>query len=197
MFEWIVGVVERTGYVGVAVLMFLENVFPPIPSELIMPLAGFASAKGDLQLSLVVLSGTAGAVAGAVFWYFVGLWFGTERLKRWADRHGRWITLHPEEIDKATRWFQGHAGRTVLAGRLVPAVRTLISVPAGVSGMSIGRFMVYSSLGTALWSTLLACAGYLLEDQYSRVAGYVDPVSKFILIALVAFYLYRVVTFRR
>lgn len=197
MFEWITGIVDRTGYLGVAGLMFLENLFPPVPSEVIMPLAGFTAARGDLHLVPVILAGMAGSLAGAVFWYLVGSWLGAERLKRWTARHGRWLTLTPDEIDRAHAWFDQHGGKAVLLGRLVPAVRTLISVPAGLSGMRWAPFLAYSAVGTALWTGLLAVAGYLLEDQYQRVAGWLNPVSNVVLGGILLWYLYRVATFRR
>src|SRR3546814_3067350 len=163
--------------VGIALLMLAENLFPPVPSELIMPLAGFVAARGDLDFAPVVLAGTAGSLAGAVFCYYVGRWVGCERLKRWAERHGRWMTVSPDEIDTATELFRRHAGKAVLFGRLVPAVRTVISVPAGVAGMALPPFLAYSAVGTALLLALLALAGYLAEEQYRTVAGYVNPVS--------------------
>lgn len=196
MFDWITGLVERTGYAGIALLMFLENVFPPIPSELIMPLAGFTAARGELSLVPVVLAGTAGSVAGAVLWYWLGYRLGCERLKRFAARHGRWMTVAPEDVDQAAGWFRRHCGASVFFGRLVPAVRTLISVPAGIAEMTLGRFLLYSTLGTAVWTALLAGGGYLLEDQYQKVSGWVNPVSNVVLAACAVWYLYRVVTFR-
>lgn len=197
MFDWIVSAVERTGYAGIAFLMLLENVFPPIPSELIMPLAGFTAAKGELSIVGVVMAGTLGSVAGALFWYWVAKRFGIDRLKRLAERHGRWLTLSPVEIDEATGWFKRHCGQSVLVGRLIPAVRTLISVPAGIADMHLARFLLYSSLGTALWSALLAGAGYMLQDQYQKVEAYVNPVTNVVLAAAVAWYVYRVATFGR
>jgi membrane protein DedA with SNARE-associated domain len=197
MFDWITGLVEQTGYLGIALLMLAENVFPPIPSELIMPMAGFAAARGELALVGVLLAGTAGSLAGALFWYHIGRRVGLERLRRWAGRHGRWLTTSPEELDGAAAWFDRHCGKAVLVGRLIPAVRTLISVPAGVAGMPVARFLAYSAAGTALWTALLAAAGYLLEDQYRRVGDYLNPVSDVILGLIVLGYLYRVATFRR
>jgi membrane protein DedA with SNARE-associated domain len=197
MFDWITGLVEQTGYLGIALLMLAENVFPPIPSELIMPMAGFAAARGELALVGVLLAGTVGSLAGALFWYHIGRRVGLERLRRWAGRHGRWLTTSPEELDGAAAWFDRHCGKAVLVGRLIPAVRTLISVPAGVAGMPVARFLAYSALGTALWTALLAAAGYLLEDQYRRVGDYLNPVSDVILGLIVLGYLYRVATFRR
>ncbi|TWA65591.1 membrane protein DedA with SNARE-associated domain [Azospirillum baldaniorum] len=196
MFEWITDLVESGGYAGIALLMLLENVFPPIPSELIMPLAGFVAARGDLSLPLVVLAGTVGSVAGALVWYYAGLWLGSERLKRLAARHGRWLTVAPAQVDEATGWFRRHSGASVLIGRLIPAVRTLISVPAGIAGMSLVRFMVYSTIGTALWSLVLAGAGYLLEGQYDKVSGWMDPVAKLVIAVIAGWYAYRVATFR-
>jgi membrane protein DedA with SNARE-associated domain len=196
MFDWITSLVEQGGYLGVALLMLLENVFPPIPSELIMPLAGFTAARGEFNLSMVVLAGTIGSVAGAALWYYLGCWLGYERLKRLAARHGRWLTLGPGEIDEAADWFRRHCGKSVLIGRLIPAVRTLISVPAGITGMTLGRFLVYSTLGSAIWTGFLAGCGYLLEGQYEKVSAWVNPVSNVIFGVIMVWYLYRVITFR-
>ena len=197
MFDWITGLVGRTGYLGIALLMLAENVFPPIPSELIMPMAGFTAARGALNMVGVVVAGTVGSLAGVLLWYYIGHWIGLERLKRWAARHGRWLAISPEEVDEAAAWFNRHCGKAVLVGRLIPAVRTLISVPAGVAGMALMRFLTYSALGTALWTALLAAAGYLLEGQYQKVGDYLNPVSDVILGLIVLWYLYRVITFRR
>ena len=165
MFDWVTGLVEDGGYLGVAALMFAENLFPPIPSEFIMPLAGFAAARGDQHLALTIAAGAAGSLAGALFWYAVGRWLGAERLKRWAERHGRWLTLTPDDIDRSCAWFNRHCGKAVFLGRLIPAVRTLISVPAGIAGMGLGRFLLYSALGTLIWTGFLAVLGFLLAEQ--------------------------------
>lgn len=197
MFEWVTGVVEQTGYLGVALLMFIENVFPPIPSELIMPLAGFTAAQGKLDFGLLVASGSAGSLAGALLWYQIGRWYSLARLRCLAANHGRWLTLTPKDVDKADAWFTRHGGKAVLIGRLVPGVRTLISVPAGINGMPLGRFLAYSTAGTVVWTALLAVAGYVLEDQYARVEGWVQPVSNLVFIAIVGWYVYRLATYRR
>ena len=166
MFDWITGFVRGSGYVGVLVLMFAENIVPPIPSELIMPLAGFTAAEGQLRLALVIACGTIGSVVGVLVWYDVGRQLGLARLKRFASRHGRWLTVSPRDIDRANAWFVRHGASAVLIGRLVPTVRTLISVPAGIARMPLPRFLAWSSLGTSLWTALLAGAGYLLRSQY-------------------------------
>ncbi len=197
MFDWITALVQQTGYLGIALLMLAENVFPPIPSELIMPLAGFTAARGELSIVWVVVAGTVGSIAGALLWYYVGRWIGAERLERWAERHGRWLTMSPEDVERARGAFARHGAAAVLVGRLVPAVRTLISVPAGITAMSLPRFLFWTGLGTAAWTALLAGLGYALESQYAVVADYVNPVSNVVVALLVAGYAWRVATFGR
>jgi membrane protein DedA with SNARE-associated domain len=196
MFDLVTSIVEKTGYAGVFLLMLAENVFPPFPSEVIMPLAGFTAASGDLHIVGVALAGSMGSLIGALLWYYVGRRIGIERLKQWAERHGRWMAVHPEELEHATAWFRRHCGKAVLLGRLLPTVRTLISVPAGITEMSLGRFLIYSAIGSALWASGLAAAGYLLESEYERVAGYLNPVANIVFAAIALTYLYRVVTFK-
>jgi len=197
VFDWITRTVEATGHAGIFLLMLVETVFPPIPSELVMPLAGFVAARGGLTLVGVVLAGTAGSLLGTTLWYWLGSRLGADGLKRFAGRHGRWLTLTPDEIDQACGWFKRHCGAAVLFGRMAPTVRTLISVPAGIVGMPMPRFLLYSAIGSAVWTAALAGAGYLLEDGYTAVSGYVNPVSNAVFGAIALWYLYRVVTFRR
>ncbi|WP_417780464.1 DedA family protein [Stutzerimonas xanthomarina] len=193
MFDKIVEIVSAFGYIGVFLLMLLENIFPPIPSELIMPLAGFVAARGDLNFIVVILVGTAGSVVGALPWYYAGAKLGQERMKRLAKRWGHWLTLSPEDVDKASDWFDRHGKAAVFFGRLIPAVRTLISVPAGIAGMSMTKFLIYSTLGSLIWTALLALAGYLLESQYEKVSEYLNPVSTVIVVLMVLYYLYRLI----
>ena len=188
---------ETLGPFGIALLMFLENVFPPIPSELIMPLAGYQAASGQMSLLMVILAGTVGSLAGVIPWYYAGRFVGERRLKRFTERHGRWLTMGPEDVDAADRWFRKYGIAAVLFGRLVPAVRTLISVPAGIAKMSFLTFLIFSAIGSAAWTTLLAYAGYALGQNYEAVESYVGPVSNAVLIAIVGFYIYRVATFDR
>ncbi|GAA3276921.1 DedA family protein [Sphingomonas yabuuchiae] len=174
MFDRLIEFLNEAGYLGIAALMFLENVFPPIPSEIIMPAAGFGAGQGRLSLFGVIVAGTSGSVAGALFWYYVGKWIDADRLRRWAARHGRWLTLAPRDIDRVDRWFDRHSGKAVLLGRLVPALRTLISVPAGVFGMSLPRFRCSRRLAPL----------------------YLNPITNIIVGLVVAAYLYRVATWR-
>lgn len=145
MFGWITDFIAQSGYFGIALLMLVENVFPPIPSELIMSIAGYSASQGQLNIVVVVIAGTVGSVAGAVFWYCVGLWLGCDRIRRFAASHGRWLTITPEEVDHACDWFGRHGGKAVFLGRLVPAVRTLISIPAGIAEMKLTKLLVYST----------------------------------------------------
>jgi membrane protein DedA with SNARE-associated domain len=197
MIEWIVRLVGRGGYWAVLLLMFGENVFPPIPSELIMPLAGFSAARGDLNLTWVIVFGTIGSLLGGAVWYAAGRALGRRRVRRFAARHGRWLTLSPSDFDKAHARFDRHRGPAVFIGRLIPGARTLISVPAGVAKMPVVPFLLYSAAGTVLWTGLLAVAGYLLKDQYTRVSNWIDPIANVLVGGLVVWYVYRVITFKR
>lgn len=197
MVEWLTRALEQMGYAGVLLLMLAENIFPPIPSELIMPFAGFAASRGDMSLAGVLIAGTCGTLLGAVPWYWAGRALGCERLARWADKHGRWLTLSGDEVRTANSWFACHCGKAVLIGRVIPAVRTLISVPAGVAQMNWVRFLVYTTLGTLIWNGALVMLGYQLGENYSKVAEYLDPVTKGVIAVIVAVYLYRVVRRRR
>ncbi|WP_114395650.1 DedA family protein [Oleisolibacter albus] len=192
MFDWVLSVVEQAGYLGLLALMFLENLFPPIPSELIMPLAGFLAAQGKMDPLLVVLTGTAGSVLGALPWYYAGRLLGRARLAGLAGRYGFLLTIDPPDVDRAYDWFRRYGGTAVLAGRLVPAIRTLISVPAGLTHMPLLPFLLLTTLGSLAWTAVLTGAGYALESQYSRVEAYVDPISKAVIIAIAGLYLWRV-----
>ena len=197
MFEWTTGLIEQSGYAGIAFMMLLENLFPPIPSELIMPMAGYMAGQGRLSLIGVVLAGCVGSVLGALFWYYVGRWVGLKRLKRWAGAHGRWLTISPDEVDQAKHWFDRYAGVSVFIGRLIPAIRTLISVPAGIGGMNLAAFLAWSSAGTVLWTTFLAGAGYVLGSRFDQVEAWLNPVSNVVIAALVLIYVWRVITFKQ
>lgn len=197
MFDWIAGLINAIGPWGVGLLMLLENVFPPIPSELIMPLAGFVAARGEMGLVAAILAGTVGSLAGATLWYAVGRAVGADRLRRWSAHHGRWLTLSPEDVDRACAWFDRHGAGAVFFGRLVPTVRTLISVPAGLARMPLPKFLLWSGLGSLAWTSLLAIAGYLLGARYQQVEHWINPLSTAVVAAIVAAYLWRVATWKR
>ena len=181
MFEWITSVIARLGYAGIAALTFLENLFPPIPSELVIPLAGFVAAQGDLRLGLVIVMGSIGSLAGALVWYAIGKRVGEQRLRKWVDRHGRWLTLSAQDVDRAQQWFQRHGAAAVFFGRLIPGVRTFVSLPAGFSSMPLGPFLLYSALGTAVWTAALAYAGVMLQANFTLLGDYIDIATNALL----------------
>ena len=185
MVDWITSTMTSMGYVGIALLMFAENLFPPIPSELIMPLAGFTVAQGKMNFVLAVVAGLLGTMLGALPWYYAGKLLGEDRLKSLADQYGKWITVSSRDIDKADNWFDRHGSKAVFLGRLVPGIRTIISLPAGLSEMHLVPFLIYSTIGSALWIFGLTYAGYLLGDNYDLVDEYLGPVSKIVLATLI------------
>lgn len=185
MKEWVLETMSSLGYVGIGLLMFLENLFPPIPSELIMPLAGFTAAQGKMQLLPAIAAGVIGTVLGAFPWYYLGKVVSEERIKGWADRYGKWLGISGADIDKANHWFDRHGKKAVLLCRMVPGVRTLISLPAGINAMPMLPFLLFSTIGTILWVTFLTMAGYFLGNNYELVDEYLAPVSKIVAVTLV------------
>jgi membrane protein DedA with SNARE-associated domain len=197
MFDWVVSLMAHGGYFAIFLLMLAENVFPPIPSELVMPLAGFLAAQGTLSLPRAILAGTMGSLLGACLWYWIGLRFGEARLKRITARHERWLTISPADLEKAAHWFSRNGKRAVLFGRLVPTIRTLISVPAGVTRMRLLPFTVLTTLGSAVWTAALATSGFLLESEYARVAEWVNPASTVVVAGLALWYVARLLRLGR
>jgi membrane protein DedA with SNARE-associated domain len=196
MATWIIETINSLGYAGIFLLMLAESLFPPIPSELIIPFAGFSAANGTLDLWLVLLSATVGAVVGMLPWYFAGRIFGLGRVRMLADRYGRWATLNADEVDTATSWFQRFGPAIVLVGRLIPLIRTLISIPAGLARMPLWRFVLFSTIGAFTWNSILVGAGFLLAEHYEMVETWLDPGTTAVLGLVVAVYLYRLVTWR-
>ena len=196
MSDWVIRLIEQSGYLGVAFLMFLETIFPPIPSEVIMPIAGMAAAKGKLGFLPVVASGTAGAMLGNTVWYLAARALGVHRLKPLITRYGRWLTVSWPEVERAERWFAQHGTFFVFFGRLLPTVRSLVSVPAGLLRMRFKSFFVASLVGTAGWTTILAAAGYKLQNDVAEVERMVGPVSNAVLVVLAAGYVWRLWTHR-
>jgi len=186
--------IEQSGYLGVGFLMFLETVFPPIPSEIIMTFAGVTAAKGELELSLVIFSGTAGAMLGNIFWYLAARALGLERLKPIVQKHGRWLTVNWREVQRAQRWMESHGTVFVLVGRVIPTMRSLVSVPAGLLKMRFRNFVIASTLGTFAWTALLAGAGFRLRSDFGQVDQFLAPVANAILVLMLAGYLWRLVT---
>ena len=180
-----VAVNPLAGYGAIFAAMFLENLFPPIPSELIMPLGGFLVQQGELQFVPVVVAGLLGTVLGALPWYGIGRVINEERIEQWLERHGRWIGISPAELSRSRRWFNRFGTALVFWGRLVPGIRTLISVPAGIEMMPMAPFLIWTTAGSLIWTLLLTVAGFLLGESYNSVELWIDPVSKGIKFVLV------------
>jgi membrane protein DedA with SNARE-associated domain len=194
--DWIVRLIEQSGYLGVAFLMFLETVFPPVPSEVIMSVAGVAAGQGKLDYGLVVASGTGGAMLGNIVWYLAARALGVQRLKPFIERHGRWLTLSWPEVERGEQWFARHGVFFVLLGRMLPTVRSLVSVPAGLLRMRFKRFLVASTVGTLGWTALLAGAGYKLGENVEQIEDFIGPASNAILLLLFASYVWRLWRYR-
>lgn len=187
MIEFSTNLIASGGLVGVFLLMVLENLFPPIPSEVIMPLAGFTAARGQMSILGVVVAGTLGSIAGNAVWFEAARAFGTARTRALAERYGRWLGLGPEEIGKAEDTLRRNGPIAVFLGRFMPGVRTAISVPAGLIELPRGVFYLWTALGTLIWTAALAFGGYILEDQFHRVADWAEPIGFAILgLAIVA-----------
>lgn len=173
------------GYVAIFATMFLENLFPPIPSEMIMPLGGFYVQQGKLALLPVVIAGLGGTVLGALPWYGLGRLINEERLEQWLERHGRWIGISAKDLKRSRIWFNRYGNALVFWGRLVPGVRTLISVPAGMELMPITPFLLWTTGGSLIWVLILTLSGLALGSGYDNVEIWLEPVVKAVKIILV------------
>jgi membrane protein DedA with SNARE-associated domain len=171
---WGQQLVDAIGYVGLAVIMFLENVFPPVPSEPFLLGAGFSSGRGQMSLPLAIGAATVGAMAGATLYYGIGVVLPEARIRSLLRRYGRFLLLDEHDLDRAIAWFRGHGELVILFGRCLPIVRTLISVPAGLVRMPLPRFLTYTALGTALWSVLLIVVGRALGQNWESALAFFD-----------------------
>jgi membrane protein DedA with SNARE-associated domain len=184
---WALNIISTVGYPGLGLVMFLENVFPPIPSEVVLPLAGWLTLDSETGFTLlgVTIVGAIGSVAGAFFFYGLGKWFDESRVRYLLRRFGKWFMLSEQDFDVALSWFDKYDEYVIFFGRMVPIVRSLISVPAGLANMRIGRFTAYTAVGTALWSFVLAFAGRLLGAQWSMVAEIIDRYEHVVILVTV------------
>ena len=196
MTDLVFRLIEWGGYFGVALLMFLETVFPPIPSEVIMPLAGVIASRGEMSLPIVILCGTAGAMLGNIVWFGVARWIGYERFEPLIRRFGRWLTLDWNEVERVHKLFDNHGNAIVFVGRMLPTVRSLVSIPAGLLKMRFVPFVIWSTLGSLIWTSGLAIAGWLLGQQFDQVETVLGPLSLAVIGGVVIWYVYRVITWR-
>lgn len=181
MENWVIQIIERLGYLGIAFLMFLDNVFPPIPSEIIMPSAGYTASRGQLQIIGVIVAGSLGSIFAAAILYALGRQISHAALFRWTDRYGKYLLIQTKDLQIALEWFEKYGHRIVFFGRMIPAVRSLISIPAGMSRMPFWKFMLYSSLGTVIWTTFLAGVGFYFGENQAFMFSIMHRVGYLIL----------------
>ena len=196
MNDLIIRLIEGGGYWGIALLMCLENVFPPLPSEIIMGLAGIEVARGQMSGWAVVTAGSLGSLAGNWFWLWVGRSYGLARVERFVDRWGRWMTLDSATVAKLNSFFHRHGSSAIFFGRMLPNVRTMISLPAGLFRMSRLRFAIWTLAGTAIWNTALVAAGYQLGANVERIDDYTGPISLVVIGSILAIYIWRLIAWR-
>ena len=189
--------VETNPYIAYFVIsfaMFLENLIPPIPSEIIMPLGGFFVYTGDLNFYILIVSGLIGTVVGALPWYFLGKLLNEKKLSNFIDRKGKFVGISLKDLDKSRLWFEKYGVLLVFWGRLIPGIRTLISVPAGIELMPLNKFLIWTSLGSLIWVIFLTSAGYLFGENYEIIGLYIDNfkiILKPIFVILILFFLIR------
>ncbi|GAA0737710.1 DedA family protein [Sphingomonas japonica] len=196
MTEFILDWIEAWGYLGIFVLMFLENVFPPIPSEVILGLGGIAVAQGRFELVPLIVAGTAGTVAGNCVWFVIGRVTGYQRFKPIIDRFGRILTLDWNEVEKMYSFFLKHGGAIVFWVRFLPTFRTMISLPAGMVKMPWWKFLVFTTGGSLIWNTMLALAGLWLGNRFEELDRYFGPLALVAMGSIVILYVYRVFTWK-
>ena len=182
--SWVTDIVEDLGYIGLLLMISLENVFPPIPSEIVLPLAGYLTGQGRRWFPGAVLAATAGSVLGALVLYYVGYYFGEHRLRSIVRKIGKWAMISESDIDKADAWFDRHDRKAVLIGRLFPVVRSLISIPAGIRRMQLTHFIVYTAIGSAIWNSVLIGIGWILGDNWDDVEQYVGYLQYLVILAV-------------
>ena len=176
--QLVLDVIGALGYVGLALLLIAENLFPPIPSEVVLPLAGFLGGRGDLNLWGAIFAATFGSVAGAVILYALGRWGG----RRLVLRYGKWLRVDEERLGRAEGWFRSYGDWVVLGARVVPVARSIVSIPAGTAKMPLPRFIVLTTIGSAAWNGILIGAGVALGANWDRVGGWVGSYSNVVLI---------------
>ncbi len=195
MAEAIFSFITEYGYVAVFFLMVLENVFPPIPSEVILPFIGYASAQGDLNLVVALAVATAGSLLGTSLWFLIGWLVPTSSLENFFRRFGVFVAIELKDFQMAVRTFTRFERMAVFFGRLIPGVRSIISIPAGSIRMPVKLFLVLSLCGTLLWNTMLLLLGYFVLDDFAVVETYMEPVADAIIMLFIILYLLQVVRF--
>ncbi len=184
-------------YFVIGFAMFLENIIPPIPSEIIMPLGGYFVYQGSLNFYILVLFGTVGTLLGSFPWYFLGKSLNEQKISKFLDNKGKFLGITSNDLSKSRLWFDKYGTLLVFWGRLIPGIRTLISVPAGIELMPIGTFLIWTTLGTAIWVTILTTAGYLFGENYQNITLYIDNFKIFLKPIFIIFLVFISIKFLR
>jgi len=182
---WVEQIISSMGYVGLYLVMFLENVFPPIPSEVVLPLAGSLTLTGRFSIFWITVIGMMGSLTGAFLFYGLGMWLGEPRVRTIIEKYGRYALLSMTDLDRSLEWFDKYDDWVIFFSRMVPIVRSLISIPAGIANMNIAKFSFFTILGTALWSFLLAFGGRLLGEQWPLIAEFINTYQNIVLVIAV------------
>ena len=183
---WVQDVIEQLGYLGVALLVVLENVFPPIPSEIVLPFAGFVAQQGSDSVVLMILAATVGSVIGALIMYWIAAIIGDERLHTFTRRFGKWVQIREADLTRAEEWFDRHAMSAVLVGRCVPLIRSVVSIPAGFRRMELIPYIAYTFLGSLVWNIALVGAGAVLGENWERVEPVVATFQWIVIVVILA-----------
>ena len=183
---WVEQIISSMGYVGLYLVMFLENVFPPIPSEVVLPLAGSLTLTGRFSIFWITVIGMLGSLTGAFLFYGLGKWLGEPRVRILMEKFGRYALLSTNDLDRSLEWFDKYDDWVIFFSRMVPIVRSLISIPAGIASMDITKFSFFTILGTALWSFLLALGGKLLGEQWPLIAEFINTYQNIVLVVTVS-----------
>ena len=184
-------------YLIIGFAMFLENIIPPIPSEIIMPLGGYFVFQGSLNFYILIIFGSAGTLLGSFPWYFLGKALNEQRISKFLDKRGKFLGITSKDLSKSRLWFDKYGTLLVFWGRLVPGIRTLISVPAGIELMPIGTFFLWTSLGTIIWVTILTYAGYVFGENYQNISLYLDNFKVFLKPIFILFFVLVIIKFLR
>lgn len=184
--DWVVSVIAAISYVGVALLVALESVFPPIPSEVVLPAAGLAASRGEANLVGMMIAATVGSVVGAWALYLIAASIGHLRLHALVVKYGRWVGVKPRDLNRAEAWFDDHSKSAVLICRCIPLIRSLVSIPAGFRRMEPVTFTIYTALGSAVWNVALISAGYALGDNWQKVGEWVSTLQYVVIAAIAA-----------
>jgi membrane protein DedA with SNARE-associated domain len=196
MSDWVVQLIDAGGYWGIAFLMVLENVFPPIPSELIMGIGGIRVGQGRMEMLPLLVAGTIGTTIGNFSWYFLGYCLGFQRLRPFIERHGRWLTLRWRDIEWLRRCFEKHGEKIVFIFRFMPAFRTIVSLPAGLFHMSAWKFALWTTGGALIWNIILAGCGYYLGYRFEKIDDWLGPLTNLAVGVMVVAYVWRLVTWK-